>query len=499
MTVPQTTADRLTYPVHVEGSLDPQLRRWVWLVKWLLAIPHFIVLAFLWLAFAVLSVIAFFGILFTGRYPRAIFDFNVGVLRWTWRVGYYTYGALGTDRYPPFALADLPDYPARLDVDYPDHLSRGLVLVKWWLLAIPHYIVVTIFLSGTVWVVGQSDAVRVETPGLIGVLVFIAAIVLLFTGRYPQTVFDLVLGLNRWVLRVAAYVALMTDRYPPFRLDLGPDEPAGSFAVAAPGRTGPPSAHATPFEQSPPPVAPPPAESTPEPAPPPPPGPSGWSAGRVVAVVIGSVLLFQGVAGLVATAGLAWFDQVARDDSGYITSPRQTFQTDAYALTTETITIDAVGQDLPGDIVGDVRLQVEGIEGDPIFVGIAPKYEIDTYLDGVGVSRVDDLGDDPTYDVTAGGEPAGPPGEQTFWAESSDGTGTQTILWDPEPGDWTVVVMNGSGEAGVAVTADVGATLPALDWLTLAVLIGSLILLVIGGLILGLALGSVHAAQRRAG
>ncbi len=188
------------YPVTVEGVLDPGLSRWLWLFKLILIIPHIFVLAFLWVALVIVTAVAFFGILFTGRYPRGIFDFNVGVLRWTWRVSYYSFGALGSDRYPPFSLKPA-DYPATLEVEYPEQLSRGLVLVKWWLLAIPHYLILS-----------------VVQDGLNGLLVFFAAVGLLFTGRYPKDIFELVIGINRWTLRVMAYALFMRDEYPPFRL-----------------------------------------------------------------------------------------------------------------------------------------------------------------------------------------------------------------------------------------------------------------------------------------
>ena len=185
-------------------------------------------LIFLWIAFVVSTIIAFFAILFTGRHPRGLFDFKVGVLRWSWRVAFYSYSALGTDRYPPFTLADVPDYPARLDVQYPQQLSRGLVLVKWWLLALPQYLVVGVFAGGTLAGVNAADhhGGWSSGGGLIGLLVLIAAVVLLFTSRYPRGIFDFVMGLNRWVFRVIAYATLMTDEYPPFRLDMGGAESA---------------------------------------------------------------------------------------------------------------------------------------------------------------------------------------------------------------------------------------------------------------------------------
>jgi hypothetical protein len=197
------------YPVTLRGELtDPPSRGW-WLLKWLLGIPHYVVLCFLMVGFVVAWIISFFAILFTGKDPKSLFDYKVGVLRWGWRVGFYSYQALGTDKYPPFTLQSVPDYPADLDIPYPEKLSRGLVLIKWWLLAIPHYIVTSLFQGGG----GQESWF-----GLTFILAIFGAIAVLFTGKYPEDIFKLVVGTNRWGYRVAAYVGLMTDEYPPFRL-----------------------------------------------------------------------------------------------------------------------------------------------------------------------------------------------------------------------------------------------------------------------------------------
>ena len=231
-----TAPPRHPYPLRIEGDLSPHLSRWLWLVKWVLLIPHFVLLFFLWIAFIALSVVAFFAILFTGRYPRGIFDFNVGVMRWSWRVGYYSYSALGTDAYPPFSLADAADYPARLSVVYPQQLSRGLALIKWWLLALPQYLIVGVFTGGAF--AGYSEANGGNwwySSGLIGLLVCIAGIALLFADRYPRGLYDFLMGMNRWCFRVVAYAALMTDRYPPFRMDMGDHEPPPVDVVTTAG------------------------------------------------------------------------------------------------------------------------------------------------------------------------------------------------------------------------------------------------------------------------
>lgn len=238
---PLTGVPEGAYPTAISGSIDPQLSRGLWLIKWLLALPHYVCLAFLWAAFAVLTVVAFFAILFTGRYPKGMFEFNAGVLRWTWRVSFYAFNPAGTDRYPPFTLAET-DYPARLQIPYPERLSRGLVLVKWWFLAIPHYLIVGVLTSGLVWWTQDSggDGAWEAGGGLMTLLVLVALVALLFSGRYPRGLFDLLMGFHRWVIRVVAYAALMRDEYPPFRLDMGGDDPSGlsSAGGAPPGAFG---------------------------------------------------------------------------------------------------------------------------------------------------------------------------------------------------------------------------------------------------------------------
>lgn len=239
---------RAMSPVALDARLDEPLSRWLWLVKWFLAIPHFLVLGVLWIAFFFVSVAAFFAILFTARYPRTLFDFNVAVLQWSWRVSYYCgNGGIGTDRYPPFSLGPEPDYPARLDVAYPERLSRGLVLIKWWLLAIPHYLIVGLLVGGGGWAWSRAtdNGWRFDAYGwgVLGLLVAIAGLSLLFTGRYPKALFDLIIGLNRWVYRVVAYAALMTDVYPPFQLDEGGPEvplppPVAASRLEPPGQVG---------------------------------------------------------------------------------------------------------------------------------------------------------------------------------------------------------------------------------------------------------------------
>jgi Domain of unknown function (DUF4389) len=432
------------YPVRIEGELDPHLSRWLWLVKWILAIPHYVALTLLWLTALVMTLVAFFAILATGRYPRGIFDFNLGVFRWTWRVAFYSYAALGTDRYPPFTLRDVPEYPARLEIEYPERLSRGLVLVKSWLLAIPHLVVVGILVGGSYLASRAYGALGVIFfGGLIGVLVIFAGVAMLFTTRYPRGSFDLVLGLDRWVARVAAYVFLMRDEYPPFRLDQGALEIAPDAYRPS---TIAPDSYSTSRG-------------------------GGSTAGRVALVLAGVVAGLVAFAFLVGGGALVAIDRTQRDTDGYLMSPSENFSTPTYALVSERAQLETHGAERAVEaFLGDVR--VRGESDRAIFVGIGPAAAVDSYLAAVEHESVTGFeGSDVTYARRAGAAPSGAPGDQTFWEVSTAGSGEQLLDWKLQDGDWRIVVMNDDAGRGVSAAVSIGAQLDSVLWIGIGLLL----------------------------
>ncbi len=197
MAAAQPPASAGSYPVRFDVAHAERLSRWLIFVKFILAIPHFVILYALQIVHRVLSLIAFFAIIFTKEYPEGIFKFNVGILRWQANVT--AYALFMRDEYPPFSF-DAGLYPVTLEIDYPHELRRFAPLYKW-LLAIPHYIAL-IFLGIAALVV-----------------TVIAFFAILFTGAYPEAMQRFVVGVSRWSQRVTAYVLFMRDEYPPFSLD----------------------------------------------------------------------------------------------------------------------------------------------------------------------------------------------------------------------------------------------------------------------------------------
>jgi hypothetical protein len=196
MTAEATVVEPAGYPLRYDVEYPERLSRWRIFVKWLLAIPHFLILYALGVVVEVILLIAFFAILFTKKFPRGLFDFVVNFYRWTMNV--YAYVGLMRDEYPPFSW-EAGKYAVTFDVDYPEELSRWKPFVKW-LLAIPHYIVLFFLyiIAFFLWA-----------------LSFFA---ILFTGRFPRGFFNFIVGTIRWSQRVMAYVYLLRDEYPPFSL-----------------------------------------------------------------------------------------------------------------------------------------------------------------------------------------------------------------------------------------------------------------------------------------
>ena len=447
------------YPARLEGHLE-QPSRWLWLLKWLLVLPHYVVLAFLWIAFVLVSLVAFVALLFGGRYPRGIFDFNLGVLRWSWRVAFYAFAANGTDRYPPFTLGDVPDYPARLGVDYPGRQRHGLPLIGWWLLGIPQYIVAGVFACGVGSIGWSASNYNWTTPascGLIALLVFVAVLVLLFRGEYPRSIFDFVLGLNRWVLRVGAYAALMTPEYPPFRVDGGESEPA---VIATPPTHATASASAS------------------------------WGIGRVLAVVAASLAVLAGLAALAGGSVALVYDQTQRDASGYLMTDATSYSTNTYALVSHSYRTGAAGDvSVARDLLGTIRIRTNSTK--PLFVGIGPATAVESYLADVRhevAIRFDAAQAD--FRLHRGGAPADAPTTKHFWVAQSVGSGTQTLSWSPANGDYRIAVMSANGSAGIHADMAIGARFPHLRWIGIGALGAGALLLLLGG-------GGMYAAIHR--
>jgi hypothetical protein len=231
------------------------------------------------------------------------------------------------------------------------------------------------------------------------------------------------------------------------------------------------------------------AQSQPTWYPPPPPAPS-WGPGRVIALVIGILVLLPAIGLTLAGGLLLWADGPARDDNGYLFSASDSFSSGGYAITSSSLDLTTGADWVPvSSALGHARIQVTGTDsGREVFVGIARVGDANGYLGSVDRTVVSDLGSgSPPAIRTGAGAPSTPPGQQDFWAAQAQGSGTQTLSWTPSAGSWALVVMNADGSAGVSVDARVGATVPALTGLAWGVLGAGLVLLAIGVLVIVLA------------
>jgi hypothetical protein len=430
-----------TYALRVRARPDDTPSRGLWLVKWLLLIPHYVVLAFLGMAFVVLTLVAYVAVLFTGRYPASIFHFNVGVLRWGWRVGYYGYQALGTDRYPPFTLAEVPDYPAGLSIAGPPRPPRWLPLVAW-LFAIPHLIIVGALNGAATWQIDNGDGTTTTGPlSVVAAAVLVFGFALLFTGRRLSGLHDLLVGVARWTLRTVAYVALLTDRYPPFRLDMGADEPDPTPPTNAPTGAMPPNL----------------AGGVPAAA------PTGGVAGRVVALVAGVLLVFVTVGVTGGGAGLLVVDG-QRDATGTISSPALSVSSPTAAITVEGLQATD-GWVRTANGWGDVRVTAATTAGTGLFLGVARQADVEEWLAGTAHDQLVEVytSDNARYDRSGGAIRAvGVPADQDFWVNQAVGTGQVALDWGGREGEYAVVLANADGTAGVTATATVATRIPGL-------------------------------------
>ena len=206
---------------------------------------------------------------------------------------------------------------------------------------------------------------------------------------------------------------------------------------------------------------------------------TGWSAGRIIAIVIGSVLALVGLGMLLFGAFALVIDQTQRDNDGYLTSGHEQFTTAGVALTSDNIEL----YDL-GDFLGKVLIRgTSGNATKPLFVGIGPTNQVNAYLANVPYSTVTDFSNgnsQVTNHAPATSRPQlpGQPGQQTFWAAQVTGAGTQTLTWEVQDGSWTAVAMNANGSPNVTVNAQLGVEVPALTGIAIGFLVAGLVILI---------------------
>jgi hypothetical protein len=222
---------------------------------------------------------------------------------------------------------------------------------------------------------------------------------------------------------------------------------------------------------------------------------SNWTAGRIVAMVFTSIGALVGITLLLLGLGLIAIYGFARDDDGFYTTDREQLNSNGYAITTDEINLD-FAEDLPDDLLGTLRVNAEGTGGRPVFIGIGPSADVQSYLGRVAHSELTDFRHhDPVYAEIPGGRPATPPAAQRFWVAQSQGIGDNRIDWDPEDGVWTAVAMNAGGTRGVAIDAEIGAKPGWVLWAGVGLTIVGLVLSV-GGTIVILLVGRRASRDR---
>jgi hypothetical protein len=210
----------------------------------------------------------------------------------------------------------------------------------------------------------------------------------------------------------------------------------------------------------------------------------------MVATSIGALIA---VALLLGGLALIAVDAFARDDDGFLTTSNEPLESTGYAISTDQIDLGTdPGGPTPDDLLGNVRVTVEGRGSEPVFVGIAETADVDRYLDGVAQSRLTDFDHNTArYDEVDGEAPARAPGAERIWVAQSEGSGQQRVEWDPESGVWSAVIMNADASRGVAVEADAGVELGWLLWAGIG-------LAIVGAIGTALAIWLIIVISRRA-